>query len=183
MLKYIRFRLKKRNIPLTFYTFALKFSNTMKPAHFFLIMCLLLFSSVVKAQDVNDKKQSIFTSLSKPDSITGAKVKLNGDKRIEQLVNNKKISTVTETVSGYRVQVFSSNAQRTAKTEAFRTEKMIKEYFPDQAIYVNYISPFWKVRVGDFKTLEEAQKFRAELIDIFPELKSETYTVKDQIVQ
>lgn len=181
MLKKKRFSYKKSNIPSTFYNFAVKFLNAMKPVHFSLIINLLFLSFTVTSQDATDKKQNIFKTLSKPDSITGAKVKLNGDKRIDQIVNTKRVASNAETMSGYRVQVFSSNAQRTAKTEAFRIEKMIRELFPDQPIYVNYISPFWKVRVGDFKTLQEAQKFRQELIDIFPELKSETYTVKDQI--
>jgi septal ring-binding cell division protein DamX len=82
---------------------------------------------------------------------------------------------------GYRVQVFSSNAQRTAKTEAFKVEKQIKDGFPEYAVYVNYTSPFWKVRVGDFKTMEDAQAFRNELNSTFPQLRSETYIVREQI--
>lgn len=84
-------------------------------------------------------------------------------------------------MSGFRVQVFSSNVQRTSKTEAFRIEKMIKDQFPDQGVYVNYISPFWKVRAGDFRTQAAAQSFRRELIQAFPNLRSEVYTVRDKI--
>lgn len=155
----------------------------MKPANILFILCILVFTGLLSAQDVSDKKQSIFASLTSADTTTGAKVKLYEDKRIEQLVNYKKISIITETTGGYRVQVFSSNTQRTAKAEAFKIEKQIKDIFPEQPVYVNYISPFWKVRVGDFKSMQEAQKFRIELIEAFPELKSETYTVKDQVAQ
>ncbi|MFT3751934.1 MAG: SPOR domain-containing protein [Paludibacter sp.] len=104
------------------------------------------------------------------------------DKRIEQLVTNKRNSNGSKlTMSGYRVQVFSSNVQRTAKTEAFRIERQIREVFADQAIYVNYFSPFWKVRVGDFRTQGQAQAFRSELINAFPQMRSETYIVREQI--
>ena len=123
-----------------------------------------------------------------PDSISKATVKLHQDKRIESLVVGRKNLTTTsfgthetKTVSGFRVQVFSSNTQRTAKNEAFRKESQIKEEFPDLPVYVNYSSPFWKVRVGDFKTYKEAQEFRSILIDAFPNLRSETYTVKDTV--
>jgi len=80
------------------------------------------------------------------------------------------------------VQVFSSNVQRTAKNEAFKIEKQIKDQFPDEAVYVNYTSPFWKVRVGDFRTQAEAQRVRAKLKEAFPNLKSEIYIVKEQII-
>jgi hypothetical protein len=109
-------------------------------------------------------------------------VKIYQDSRIEQLVIEHKTATETKstmTGNGYRVQVFSSNVQRTAKAEAFKIEKVLREEFPDYEVYVNYTSPFWKVRVGDFKTFNDAQECRRELIVAFPNLRTETYTVKD----
>ena len=139
----------------------------------------------VSAQDA-DKfyKKNIFEALETVDTITKARVIIHQDKRIEKVLTERKSqsgSHATATASGYRVQVFSSNVQRTAKSDAFKVEKEIKEIFPEQNVYVNYTSPFWKVRVGDFKTMQEAQAFRNELINVFPNFKSETYTVKDQI--
>lgn len=57
---------------------------------------------------------------------------------------------------GYRIQVFSSNNQYSAKTEAFRRETAIKQSVPDITSYVKYQAPFWRVRVGDFQTYEDA---------------------------
>lgn len=57
---------------------------------------------------------------------------------------------------GYRIQVFSSNNQKTAKAEAFRRETAIKQVVPDMTSYVKYQAPFWRVRVGDFQTYEDA---------------------------
>jgi hypothetical protein len=84
-------------------------------------------------------------------------------------------------IQGFRVQVFSSNTQRTARQEAFNHESNLKEAFPEMKVYVSYSSPFWKVRIGDFFTKEEARRFTEELLLKFPELKGETYTVRDQI--
>ena len=58
-------------------------------------------------------------------------------------------------VQGYRTQVFSGNNQRVSKDEAFRKEKEIKELFPEVPTYVTYNAPFWKLRVGDFRSHEE----------------------------
>ena len=139
---------------------------------------LVLFVSVLQAQENADAKASnIFEALSAVDSTTHAKVIIHQDKRIESLLANKK----SLTISGFRVQVFSSNIQRTAKNNAFAIEKQIQEVFPNQPVYVNYTSPFWKVRVGDFKTKTEAQTFRNQLIESVPGLKSEIYIVPEQI--
>ncbi len=167
----------------------------MKKTALSLIITFLLFVGILSAQQNTDsKQQTIFESLATPDSSSKATVKLHQDKRIENLVLGRKIMTATgngsgsvsvshetKAVSGFRVQVFSSNTQRTAKNEAFKKESQIKEEFPDLAVYVNYSSPFWKVRVGDFRTQAQAQACRAELITAFPGIRSETYIVKEQV--
>lgn len=148
----------------------------------FFIAFLLIAAGLqaLKSQDLN--RRNIIEALSAPDSVTHATARIYQDKRIEQLVTDRRNSAGSkQTASGYRVQVFSSNVQRTAKTEAFRIERQIREEFADQGVYVNYFSPFWKVRVGDFRTQAQAQAFRAELINAFPQMRSEIYIVREQI--
>lgn len=157
----------------------------MKNLDIFLLAIFLHFAGFLSAKEYADtKQQSIFEALSTPDSVTHASVRIYQDKRIEQLLVAKKTTNASreQTISGYRVQVFSSNTQRTAKTEAFKIEKQILEEFPDQGVYVNYTSPFWKVRVGDFKTQGDAQAFRRQLIEAFPYLRSGIYIVREQIL-
>ncbi len=84
-------------------------------------------------------------------------------------------------VQGYRVQVFSGNNQKTAKTEAFRIQKLIENSRLETEIYVQYNPPFWKVRLGNFRTLEEAQLFKDEVVRTIPELQGDTYPVRDKI--
>lgn len=157
----------------------------MKKNVFPLVIILLLFVKVVAAQQNDEPKQrNILEVLAAEDSATHAKVKIHQDKRIDSLLIGKKngfISHGLTSISGYRVQVFSSNTQRTAKNEAFQKEKQIKEVFPDLSVYVNYLSPFWKVRVGDFKSQEQAQALRSQLIETFPNMRSEIYIVREQI--
>ena len=149
-------------------------------------VALLLFVGFVRAQQTEDSKSNnIFDALSTVDSSTHATVKIHQDKRVEQLLANRKSTSNSKdqaTSNGYRVQVFSSNVQRTAKNEAFKIERQIRETFPDQTVYVNYSSPFWKVRVGDFVSQVHAQSLRMKLIEAFPTLKSEIYIVREQII-
>ena len=157
----------------------------MKRKDFTFFVALLLIVGFLRAQQNTDsKRNNIFEALTTADSTTHATVKIHQDKRIEPLLANKKhpSSSQDQITSGYRVQVFSSNVQRTAKNEAFKIERQIRETFPDQTVYVNYSSPFWKVRVGDFTSQYQAQQFRTKLIEAFPVMRSEIYIVREQII-
>lgn len=83
-------------------------------------------------------------------------------------------------IDGYRVQIYSSNQQQTAKEEALELEKKLKDYLP-HTIYVSYVPPFWKVRVGDFRTYEEARDYKKEFVQMYPERIGDTYIVRDKI--
>ena len=149
----------------------------------FVVVFLLIVGFLQAQQNPDSKKSNIIEALSTPDSITHATVNIHQDKRIEHLLTNKKYTNSQDqsTTNGFRVQVFSSNVQHTAKNDAFRIEKQIKDEFPDQSIYVNYLSPFWKVRVGDFRSQNEAERYKNQLKEAFPDLKSEIYIVREQI--
>lgn len=174
---------KKFVEPPTFYNFASKIQQNMNRLSILLFSFFFVVSLTAQEAD-NQAKQTIFDALATVDSANKATVKMYQDEKIALTVVNRKATSEvqsTQTTSGYRVQVFSSNAQRTAKADAFKIEKTLREEFPDLPVYLNYTSPFWKVRVGDFKTYKEAQEFRSILIDAFPNLRSETYTVKDTV--
>ena len=83
-------------------------------------------------------------------------------------------------VDGYRVQIFSSNRQQTAKEEALRLEKKMSDLL-SVPVYVMYIAPFWKVRLGNFQTYEEANSFKAKVVAHFSEMQGDTYIVRDKI--
>ena len=84
-------------------------------------------------------------------------------------------------IDGFRVQVYSSNQQQTAKTEALELETRLKDKV-DQTIYVQYLPPFWKVRVGDFRTYEEAKDYKKQFTQLFPSMVGNTYIVRDKIL-
>ncbi len=109
-------------------------------------------------------------------------VTVYADSAVHRLLQDKVEGIVREEVQiqGYRVQVYSSNNQQTAKNEAFQIEKKINDAIQVET-YVLYNPPFWKVRVGNFRTQEEANLMKAEIIRLLPELQADTYIVRDQI--
>ena len=59
------------------------------------------------------------------------------------------------TVSGYRVQIFSASSHQAAEQALARA----RELFTGEDVYVEFEPPFFKVRVGDFRTRKEAESF------------------------
>lgn len=84
-------------------------------------------------------------------------------------------------MDGYRVQVYSSNKQQTAKAEALALEEQFKERV-NQTVYVQYQSPFWKVRIGDFRTYDEAKEYKKTIVQQFPDMQGNIYIVRDKIL-
>lgn len=84
--------------------------------------------------------------------------------------------------TGWRVQVYSSNTPVQSKTDALAMEARLKDAI-SQPVYIVSTPPFIKVRVGDFRTQEEAQAFKKELIELFPELVGDTYIVRDDHIK
>jgi hypothetical protein len=104
------------------------------------------------------------------------------DSLIRQLLYDKVSGTEKEEVEvdGFRVQIYSSNNQQMAKLEAIRLEKDMRDKL-DVPIYVTYTPPFWKVRVGNFATYEDAIDFKNGFVREFPELTGDTYVVRDLV--
>ena len=108
-------------------------------------------------------------------------VVVHQDTMIEALLKEKIYGKAEQIeIDGFRVQIFSSNRQQTAKEEALVLEKKMTEAL-STAVYVTYLAPFWKVRLGNFRTYEEANVFKAQLITQHPELQGDTYIVRDKI--
>ena len=83
--------------------------------------------------------------------------------------------------AGWRVQVFSDNNPRTAKAEASKTERLVSARFPQHQTYVRYNAPYWRLRIGDFRTQQEANAVADELRRSFPSYSKEIRVVRDRI--
>lgn len=70
----------------------------------------------------------------------------------------KKTVSPPSVTYGYRVQILATSSKE--KADMFAKEAQAR--FKDQKVYVEFIPPYYKVRIGDFVTREEAEAFRAK---------------------
>ncbi len=159
----------------------------MKRISFYLLLAAiaLLGSHGLSAQEQNNT--SIFDALASYRPGQG-EVVIHQSDALRKLVGSRRAGDIEQVdgsnylkMQGYRTQVFSGNNQRTSKDEAFKREKEIKALFPDLPTYVTYAAPFWKVRVGDYRSHEEAYHIKLELSKAFPSYGKEMYIVREEI--
>lgn len=82
---------------------------------------------------------------------------------------------------GYRVQIYSDNNQRTARAEAERRAAAIRSHFPEYQAYVVFQSPYWRVRVGDFRSRSQAEDAVQQMRQALPAYGKDMRVVKDRI--
>ncbi|WP_290087320.1 SPOR domain-containing protein [Paramuribaculum intestinale] len=100
----------------------------------------------------------------------------------DEAVETTEHSAATRTkTAGFRVQVFSDNNQRTAKNEARTKARIIGERFPELRTYVTYTSPYWRLKVGDFRTQRDAQAAADDIRQAFPSYGKEIRVVRDRV--
>lgn len=152
----------------------------MKTYSFYFSLLLLLFAATTA------NAQNIVKSLER-DVPGQGKVTIHQDERLDAAIGKEKqpaSAGMTDEqqfikVAGYRVQVYAGNNSRAARTEAQNIGYKVKEYFPDLKVYTTFTSPRWLCRVGDFRTIEEADATMRQLrsTGVFKEVS----IVKEQV--
>ena len=140
--------------------------------------CVLVASAQTTIADHMQQATGGRVTIHQPAALNARLSPANGDST-NVATHNK--HQAEKNVVGYRVQVFSDRNQRTAKAEALSKERSIREAFPDMATYVTYDAPSWRLKVGDFRTRDEASTRLAELKEMFPGYANEMIIVIDVI--
>lgn len=89
-------------------------------------------------------------------------VTVHQDARISALLGSVYVKAENETepkvlkARGYRVQVYAGNNSRIARQEANDVAEQVKAEFPELPIYAFFQPPRWLCRVGDYRSIEEA---------------------------
>lgn len=112
-----------------------------------LFCCSLLFAvALAKAQDSNS-------------------VAVHKDPRIDMLIkkqidiNEETTRDTRRSMQGYRILVINSND----RNRVFAAKAKIYQSYPELKPYLMYQPPFYKLKVGNFKTKEEAEEYRKDL--------------------
>lgn len=92
------------------------------------------------------------------------KVTIVADSGIDSLIEADKIQAESDpTLQGYRIQLFADSDRKGAQD--IRTKFL--QLFPDIDAYLTYQQPYFKVRVGDFRTRIEAYALYKEMLQHF----------------
>jgi len=126
----------------------IKMKSAMKPA----LIALLMFTGKLFAQTDSNL------------------VTVQKDPRVELLIK-KQIQINEETtrdsrrnVPGYRIEVINSSD----RNKVFAAKTKLYQQYPELKPYLMYQAPNYKLKVGNFKTTEEAEPYLQQLSKLFP---------------
>src|SRR4030095_6393959 len=119
----------------------------------------ILFSLQSFAQDTSWKKP-VDTNF----------IVVHKDPRLDMLV--KKQAEINEATSrdarrnakGFRLMIINTNK----RDEAIAAKTKVYTYFPELKAYLQYQSPYFKLKVGNFKERKDAEEYRERLQKYFP---------------
>ena len=150
-----------------------------------ILLCLVTLSVTAQNPDVTAGNEPMSVELPYPAILEDmTNVTVHQDSSITLLMQDKieGIERGQVEISGWRVQIYSSNNQSNAKSGALAVQQQLDGQL-SVALYVIYTPPFWKVRIGDFKTMEEAAEYKKIFVETYPEMQASTYIVRDEHVQ
>ncbi|MCK9617960.1 MAG: SPOR domain-containing protein [Lentimicrobiaceae bacterium] len=103
-------------------------------------------------------------------------VELIQDERVEKLVEKQiLLNEKFPGIEGYRIQILFESGNYSKRKATDSKEQFIGKY-PDIQAYITFQEPYYKVRVGDFRTRIEAQGFLQQIALDFPN----AYVVKEE---
>lgn len=140
----------------------LKLQGIMK--HFLLLVLTIITCQVLFAQVTSSPVNAGESNL--PEFLKN--INLNQDSRLNDMLswhiaNNR----TNNSIDGYRVEIFFSS-DVDAKQKALKKKVEFLSIYPDNTVHVIYISPNFRVRVGDFRTKNEALKLYREIKATYP---------------
>jgi hypothetical protein len=99
------------------------------------------------------------------------------DPKISNLVQeHRNATTKIDYIEGYRIQIFFDSGNN-SKSNADVAKSKFSTQYPDVPIYLSFKEPNFKVRVGDFRTRNEARGFLKQISIEYPN----AFVIKDEI--
>lgn len=94
-------------------------------------------------------------------------------KTVDLLGKYKEYNSKKEFTDGYRIQIMYTDV----RDEVYKSKGQTYKEFPELPSYVEYEEPYFKLRLGDFKTRLEATYYLQSVVTIY----SGAFIVRDKI--
>lgn len=137
------------------------------------VLCLLPLALASQNENRNAGQNPFFVVQEK---VTGSgQVSIRQSEAIEQLMLLQiQVNKNSPGVLGYRIQIYSGSGAK-ARQEAQNVRGRFLSTFPDERITIEYLEPFWNVRVGYFRHKHESLPLLRSVKTSFPN----SYSVRD----
>ena len=141
-----------------------------------ILLSLFLFAcSASKDSQVSEKRDVLLQDYEKAFNPTKYNLEYNDTTASNSNTTRPTSSISRRNISGFRIQIVISREF----DECQKRRKELQMLFPDQKIYIIHEFPFYKLRLGNFRTRGEAESYLQNLSD--NNIKS-TQIVPDRIV-
>lgn len=84
------------------------------------------------------------------------------DERVNELLKSFRSDNRSRGIQGFRVQIYTASGNR-SKILTERRKAEFDSAFPGVTSYITYDEPYFKLRVGDFRTRMDAERFRRSI--------------------
>lgn len=128
-----------------------KFILSMK--RLFLFVSLLMTSFSLYAQDNNSDTAGLSDNVVHKDS----RIDVLGQKMAEYNLN---LAKKTKMVNGFRLMLLNT----TDRTLAMNARTKLIQLFPDQKLYTLFVTPYIKLKFGNFTSKDEAEDFKKQIM-------------------
>lgn len=108
---------------------------------------------------------------------TSGKVEIIQDYRISQLIDKHTyLNHEFDEIQGFRIQIYFDSGNNSKKNAVIAKNEFLEKYNGAYA-YISFKEPYYRVRIGDFRTLLDAEGYLQKIIRDYPY----AFTVKAQI--
>lgn len=104
-------------------------------------------------------------------------ITVQSDPRIEALIQlHLDYNDLYPNMPGYRIQIFMESGNE-ALTNAKKVKEKFNEKYSDIPAYILFVAPYYRVRIGDFRTRLEGEKALQRISNKYPN----AWIIKDVI--
>jgi hypothetical protein len=118
----------------------------------------LLLTTIASGLFAQNNSDTIDYSVNvKPTIIKDERIDILGTKMAEY---NESLANKIQMVNGYRLMLLNT----TDRAQALQVRSLLLQQYPDQKVYMAFLSPYIKLKIGNFLEKSEAEKFRKQLL-------------------
>ncbi len=127
------------------------------------IFICLLNVNIIIAQ--SGDYRNIFNAIEEK---SNSNIQLSGNEAVNELLKKRvEINKNKGTISGWRIRIYS-DIGKNARGNSLRIKNEFLDKYYDIPVYREYISPYFKVYIGDFRTRTDAYKVLRKIKKDYP---------------